>query len=545
MIKIAKEHPVLSICLFIALMLLPNLDVASVSIMEARNFITAREMAADGHWLLTTMNGEARYEKPPLPTWLTAISGIFFGMKSVFGLRLPAVLLVMLLAVSIFKISMLLVKDRTQSLQNAFIATTSFYTIGIIIEAPWDIFALAFMCFAILQLFLVFEKDKSYWKHTLLAGCFIGFSFLSKGPVSLYALLLPFLLAYGFTYKFKNLKTKAFSFLSVIFVAFMVGGWWYLYVRFQDPITFRTIAENETSNWSSYNVRPFYYYWSFFTQSGIWTIPALISLLYPYLKSRVRNLKAYQFSLLWTLLAVLLLSLIPEKKSRYLMPVLIPLAINIGFYVEYLIRSFKSMTDKRETLIVYFNFGLIACIGIVFPVIAYLFFKDQFYEHWIIYGLASLSLFAIGVLMIYFLRRKNIFMVFNLTVLFFAGIIITVLPLAESFTATTYHSISNLKSEVEKKRFKIYATEYISPEMLWYYGGKISVITLDEDGKKLPKENKFGILTKEVLNDKTLNALQERYKIEKIATYNLNRVSENSKQYSDRLIKVYYTFERK
>ena len=56
----------------VLVMLLPGLNTVQVSIMEARHFISAHEMVADGHWLLTTMNGEPRYEKPPLPTWLSA-----------------------------------------------------------------------------------------------------------------------------------------------------------------------------------------------------------------------------------------------------------------------------------------------------------------------------------------------------------------------------------------------------------------------------------------------------------------------------------------
>jgi hypothetical protein len=451
----------------------------------------------------------------------------------------------MLLAVSIFKISMLLVKDTTQSLQHAFIALTSFYIIGITIEAPWDIFTHGFMCFAIYQLFLLFEKDKKYWKHTLLAGTFIGFSFLSKGPVSMYALMLPFLLAYGFTYKYKNFKAKVFSYISVLILALVVGGWWYIYVRYQDPTTFHAITDKETSNWSSYNIRPFYYYWSFFVQSGLWTIPAFISLLYPYLKSRVNHLKAYQFSLLWTLLAVVLLSIIPEKKSRYLMPVLIPLAINIGFYIDYLIRRFKTMTDKRETIPVYFNFGLIACIGLAFPILGYVFLKDTVSSHWFTYILASIILFTIGVFIILNLKRKNMTMVFRLTILFFASIILTVLPLSRGFTSETYNPISNLKSNLEKEGLTLYGVNYISPEMLWYYGGKVPFISLNEALNILPKEKKFGLLTKESLDETTLNKLQEVFIIEKITTYNLNRVSEDSKQYNDRLLNVYYVFERK
>jgi len=31
--------------------------------MEARNFVTAREMLQDNNWLMPTFNGEARYMK--------------------------------------------------------------------------------------------------------------------------------------------------------------------------------------------------------------------------------------------------------------------------------------------------------------------------------------------------------------------------------------------------------------------------------------------------------------------------------------------------
>ncbi|WP_233098810.1 ArnT family glycosyltransferase [Aureibaculum flavum] len=545
LIDLIKKYPVLSICLFTAIMLIPNLDVIDVSIMEARNFITAREMVNDGNWFLTTMNGVPRYQKPPLPTWLAAFSGILFGIKSVFALRLPSIMFVMLVAIGIFKISQLLVLDTKQSLQNSFIAITSFYIIGITIEEPWDIFAHGFMCYAIYQLFLLFEKEKEYWKHAIIAGCFIGFSIVSKGPVSLYALMLPFLLAYGFTYKFKHFKAKVLPYLSVILLALILGGRWYLYIRLQDVDTFNAIAENETNNWSSYNVKPFYYYWSFFTQSGIWTIIAFISLLYPYLKSRVNHLKAYQFSLGWTLLAVVLLSIIPEKKSRYLMPMLIPLAINIGFYIDYLMRCFKTMTDKRETFPVYFNFGLIASIGVTFPVLAYFFLKDNISNHWFTYIFASIVLFTLSVLIVFYLKRKNINMVFRFTVLFFASILLTALPLAQSFKNRSYNSISDLKTEAERQGFKIYGNNYISPEMIWYFGGKIPFISLDEGIDKLPIEHKFGLLTTEPIDEQVLLNLGSSFMIHKITTYNLNRVSEKSKKYKNRLLNVYYIFERR
>ncbi|MDF1516551.1 MAG: glycosyltransferase, partial [Lutibacter sp.] len=79
MIKIFEKYPLALLSGVVLLMLLIHLEVPNITIMEARNFITAREMVQDDNWLLTTMNGETRYQKPPLPTWLTAVSGILIG----------------------------------------------------------------------------------------------------------------------------------------------------------------------------------------------------------------------------------------------------------------------------------------------------------------------------------------------------------------------------------------------------------------------------------------------------------------------------------
>ncbi len=115
----------------------------------------------------------------------------------------------------------------------------------------------------------------------------IGISVLSKGPVSLYAVFLPFIIAYLSTY-FYSKKAIIIS-ISTLLLGIALGSTWYWYIEFINPKVLNQIANEETSNWSSYNVRPFYYYWSFFIQSGIWTVPALISLAYPYFKTKVDN----------------------------------------------------------------------------------------------------------------------------------------------------------------------------------------------------------------------------------------------------------------
>ena len=417
MIKYLERYPILSLLLFVILMLGFTIDVIPVTIMEARNFISAREMITDDNWILTTMNGEARYQKPPLPTWVTAVFGMLFGMKSLLALRWPALLFMASIGISIYLFSKKLQLNKSHSLMNGFIVLSSFYVIGIIIEAPWDIYTHAFMLMALYQLFQMFQSQKTSIVNSLLFVLFLACSVLSKGPVSLYVLFLSFVIAYGISFKLKGRVLHFLKLMSLLIFGILLGGWWYFHVRIVDPETFAAIASKETSNWSSYNVRPFYYYWSFFIQSGLWTIPAFISLLYPYMKSRVSNLKAYRFSFFWTIIAVALLSLIPEKKSRYLMPVLIPLALNIGFYIDYLTREFKNIKHKRETIPVYFAFGLIASMGLLFGLLG--FFFGPFLTGWVLirFLLITIILLLIGIFLIKSLKSNNIKISFYLLII--------------------------------------------------------------------------------------------------------------------------------
>lgn len=540
-IKLIENNPKLSIAIIAIVMFAFNIDVLEVTIMEARNFITAREMLTDGNWLLTTMNGEPRYQKPPLPTWLAAISATIFGIKSVYAMRLPGFIMVIILAITSYLLSIKLIDNKEQSLINGLLTLTSFYVIGIVIEAPWDIFTHGFMLFGIYHLFQLFNKDKSYWRHTIIAGVCIGLSIMSKGPISFYALLLPFLLAYGLVYKYKYFKAKWFSVFSLLLIALTIGGWWYLYVRYADPQTFIDITKKETGNWSSYNVRPFYYYWSFFTQSGLWTIPAFISLLYPYLKTRVSNLKAYKFTLLWTLLAVVLLSIIPEKKSRYLMPVLIPLALNIGFYIEYLFRRFKDLTDKRETYPVYFNFGLISIIGLAFPIAGYLFLKDTLTSGWLPFSLAAIVLFTIGVLLFRVLIKKEIKYAFYLSIAFMLAVFLFVVPLTSYLKQDSYKPISSLKTELDNASEVLYSIGDPSPEIIWNYGGKIKPFDINN----LENQNKPLNIIVQTAQKEDLEKLEQNYTIEFITTYSLNTVLEGTRGYKDRLSYNYYRLTQK
>lgn len=541
MIKTIEKYPIATLSIVIVLMLLIHLDVPNVTIMEARNFITAREMVHDNNWLLTTMNGEARYQKPPLPTWLTVVSGLTFGMQSLFALRLPAALMVLFLGIFSYYFSLKLQLSKNHSLNNSLILISSFYVFGIINEAPWDIFAHGFMFAGLYYLFQLFETKQSEWKQAILAAIFIGLSIMSKGPVSLFAVFSPFIISYGIVFKFKHFKQKLIPFIVCVLLFLVIGSWWFVYVRIADAQAFLEIATKETGNWSSYNVKPFYYYWSFFTQSGLWTIPAFIGLLYPYLITRVTHKKAYKFTFWWTISAVILLSIIPEKKARYLMPVLIPLALNTGFYIEYLIKKFSNLTSKKETIPVYFNFGLIAVIAIGLPIGLYVILNDSFNTYLLNYILTSIVSLAIGVLILNYLVKKKFKNVFYLTVLFMVALFLFGLPISKVLNKNeTFNPIKTLHTIENQTNINTYAIGEITPELLWDYNGILKDIYKNEI-LKIPSEENFGILIMNADVAKITAQLSENYHLKLTETYNLNVGSKNK----ERLIRQFYLVSKK
>ena len=523
-----------------AAVFLPHLEVLPVNIMEARNFVTAREMITHNNWLLTTMNLEPRYEKPPLPTLLTAISGKFFGFENIFALRLPAVLTTLLLLFFFFKFNLQLKVGSKIPFLATLILATSFYIIFMGRHGQWDIFTHAFMLAGIYYLWLILTCSKNIWKNVIFGSLCVGAAILSKGPVALYALLLPFLIAFGSVYRFKDIKQKLKPLAFFILLSLILGASWFLFVRLADPEAFIEITIRETTRWTNYNVRPFYYYWSFFTQSGIWSIPAFVALLYPYLKNRVANKKAYKFSLFWTLSAVILLSLIPEKKSRYLLPVLIPLALTTAFYIEYLFKNFKDLPLK-EKAVVCFNHSLIASLGIIFPIAGYFLLEIEGFWFW--YVLTSLTLFGIGFALLYFLKKQKYPPVFYLTVVFICGISLFGFPLYGAILNNPEsRSFFESREFAESENLPVYVLNSASPEIVFDYGEPIPVIS--EDNFQQLNQEKFGLLAME--EDSTfVRNLHPKYLILSIKRFDLNYVSPQNPGYKNRLIRRLYVLKKR
>ncbi|MDT8414553.1 MAG: glycosyltransferase family 39 protein [Flavobacteriaceae bacterium] len=515
-----------------AAVFVPNLNVLEVNIMEARNFITAREMLHDGNWILTRMNGLPRYEKPPLPTWITAGFAKIFGLQNIFMLRFAAALMTLLLFFALRKLMRHAGFDKPQTLLSVLILATAFSTIFTGREATWDIYAHAFMLLGIACLFQLFEKTDQNLNAAFVAGICIGFSFLSKGPVSHFALLLPFLIAYGIVYRFKKSNISPVAIIFLVLIALLISSWWPFYIYLFDENSAEQIAEVESNAWLSNNVRPLYYYFDFFTELGIWTIPAFMSLWYPYMKKRVSNLKLYQFSLLWTVIGVVLLSLIPEKKKRYLFPVMIPLAITTSFYLQVAALMWNKFS-KTEKWPLRIHYWLLIVVCFAFPVAAYFLLQDAWQEYIVSYILTSLFLIGIGVLKIYWLQKKLFDRLFYTNVLVVATIVVFGISMVGVFYDNKEIVSPKVIASYEAKyQTKSYSYGEISPEIIWDYGFKLPQY---DRFVNPPFFEKATFLVNEKMESKFLATFEKDYRIESLEHIDINYADKSRKNHKSRL----------
>lgn len=314
-------------------------------IMESRNLVTAREMVETGEWLVPTMNGELRLEKPPLPTWVSAVVESISpddiaaqrAVASLFGVML--VVFFYLLCRDVFRVNPVI----------AVILLCSCYQFMLMARTvSWDIYTHAFMLGGIYFLVMAVNGRGRQWWRFCLAGLFAGLSVMSKGPVSLFALFLPFLLAWGIFGR-PSMRGKWLPVGVMVLVTIVVGCWWYAYIHIFHADEWQAVMAKETGSWLNRNVRPWHYYWKFFLEAGVWAL-LLVTSIIMVLRRGFRGDRSRLVPVMWMLFCLVLLSCMPEKKTRYLLPLLIPAAVVMAQAVGIWCASFSSRGSADITL---------------------------------------------------------------------------------------------------------------------------------------------------------------------------------------------------
>ncbi|SMB95284.1 glycosyl transferase family 39 [Hymenobacter roseosalivarius DSM 11622] len=373
----------LLVCLFSCFV---HLSAPEVSLMEARNFTAAREMAEGGSWLLPTMNGELRLAKPPLPTW--AVAGVLRltgPTDNLTLLRLPAALMATLLVVFFWKLAEELTADLTgeeaapgrTAWLAALVLASSLLLITVGRDGQWDIFSNSFMVGALWLLVRGWLRSGAGYGWFAAGGFLVGLSILSKGPVAPYSILLPFVGCFVSPLWARRGAVRGHwrGGLVAAGVALLIGVAWPLYVLYHVAPAALAVAQTEIAAWADRHVQPFWYYWKLPVFTGLWVIVALAALAVPYARPRLTRYLPYVFVVGWLAASFVLLSLVPEKKERYMLPMLLPLALLMGGLLRYWEVVFRApLVPRADRLWLRTWAGLLALVCVLLPA-AMIFFQ--------------------------------------------------------------------------------------------------------------------------------------------------------------------------
>ena len=511
-----------------------NNHVIPADIMESRNLATAQEMVAYGNYLLPTLNGEPRLEKPPLPTWIAA------GIEQIapsnlvvqrYATGLSATLMVLFL----FLLTARLARKHTVGLISALILATMVRVVLMGQNASWDIYSHSFMLGAIYFMVIAFEGKGAQWGYFLFAGFFIGLSFLSKGPISIYTLLIPFLLSYFIVFR-KGVAGKKAAIAGMIIIGLVVSFWWYGYTWLYQSEFMVSIMRKESTAWLNYSVRPWYYYIQFPAEAGIWALYMVASIVYFFVNKKMAYRKEYIFAFIWFLASLLLLSIVPEKKARYLLPLMIPGAMLTGFYMVQMITALRT---KGERFVFRFITLVIVLILAALPIALYILFYQENQVSLVIFVLATVCSWAICLFILFALfdkkgvRPVNVFIGIILAMMMISSIYL--IPIGSMFLNEDLHSIRLIHENEEVGGLDFYYNENEELRVELVYEAKRRIYKLNPDDDEaikdaLPFVFISGESIEELMSSKNVT-------IEHLGTYDNNWKKKDDKHRNPNLVR--------
>jgi 4-amino-4-deoxy-L-arabinose transferase-like glycosyltransferase len=330
--------------------------VAPVSrTQEARVLETAREMlGSDTHnWLVPRVNGHIRLQKPPLAYWLTAYSYKLLHVGEGVG-RIPAAVAGWL-AVGMTGATAAWLFGRRAGLfaGAALLGSYLFFRHSRLAET--DVLATLFVTAAVYSMWRAYALVTAdgadgplfrsvLWFHA--AGAAIGLAVMAKGPPAAYPVLFLVTIA-AFDRRWK--AVGRFFISGAPLTAALIALPWFLYVR-HDPMYGQLVGDlkNSAGGGRGHSGWFFTYIPPLFVGTAPWSVLWLIGLIAAVRQWRTdRRLRGM---VIWVGCILIPLSLWGNKQFHYLMPVMPPLMILVGWLLDESLTVASSLGDDWARL---------------------------------------------------------------------------------------------------------------------------------------------------------------------------------------------------
>ena len=312
--------------------LLPLMDKT-----EARYAEIARIMVETNNWILLQIDYNIPFwAKPPLSTWLTAISIKIFGLYE-FYIRLPYLITTIIIVLFI---------SRYDKIENKIFFLTplilllmpEFYLHAGVVSTD------TILNFSIILVMLSFweavgKKSGLKWWYGFFIG--IGLGLLSKGPIIL-ILTLPPIFIWLLVYKEELKKLKKIPILSGLSLTFLISFPWYYFTELKSPgfIDYFIYGEHFRrffdSGWKGdlygfAKQQPYGIIWLFSTMAIFpWSL-LIISRIRKIIKEAYKN-KWVCFLVSWMLFTPVFFTFSSSLIHTYTLPIAVPAALLITHF---------------------------------------------------------------------------------------------------------------------------------------------------------------------------------------------------------------------
>jgi 4-amino-4-deoxy-L-arabinose transferase-like glycosyltransferase len=316
------------------------------SSMENLNVATVLEMrrgeGSFSNWLLPTLEGEPRTAKPPLTAWVTSL---FVPCRTLVAIdnadptvrarayerlalqvRLSAVAASALLLLGTWFFARQIAPDDPPLAWIAVaVAASSLYLLRFGRYATTDVQLALWVTIADACLAAAVLRGTT-WRNMLGAGIALGLALMSKGPVALLQTLLPAVVFVA--WRLPRSKVSIPKLTAAMVLMLLIGGAWYAVVLVRSPDVWSQWLRETTRVGATDNnsANPFSYL-TLFVYMMPWVVFFVIGLIEAAVSGiRHRRNDGATLALLLVAVPVVVMSFFPDRKERYLLPLLAPAA---------------------------------------------------------------------------------------------------------------------------------------------------------------------------------------------------------------------------
>jgi 4-amino-4-deoxy-L-arabinose transferase-like glycosyltransferase len=308
--------------LLLAVGYLLHLGTQPLYLEEPRRAFITMELLANDNWIVPTLWGLPYYNKPPFFNWILISSTSFFGTMNEWTLRLPTVLFTWMLAGLLYGILRRPYGQKTAMYGSLFWLCSSGILFYFSMLAEIDLFFSLVVFSGIYAIYFFYQRGQLWWLFSSVYAL-TAIAFLSKGIPSVVFTGLSLLTFFIWKKQFWKLSHPA-HFAGFSLFLLLVGGYYYAYARYTDPLPFLQNLWSESSDRAAWSNAA----WSFISHLLLFPldllkewIPALFVLPFLFRKDIGQQIRRHDllfFSLLMLLVNLLPYWLSPGTRMRYI-----------------------------------------------------------------------------------------------------------------------------------------------------------------------------------------------------------------------------------